>query len=69
MDNSKVVSLPLRSAPGLVYFRIGSRVFPLQFGYPSAQIERSPAKVLPFRKPENFVIRSSRGTRPKGEEP
>ena len=56
MDNSKVIPLPLRSAPGLVYFKIGSKIYPLQLGpRPPEQIERAPAKVLPFRKPEAML--------------
>ena len=69
MDKPKVVPLPLRAGPGLVYFKIGSKRYPLQFVYPSEQIERTRAKVLPFRKPVGGASRSSPGARRKSEEP
>ena len=69
MDKTNVIPLPLRAGPGLVYFKIGSKVFPLQFGYRSEQIARSPAKLLPFPKPESPATRSSPGTGPQAEEP
>ena len=69
MDKLNVIPLPLRSAPGLVYFRIGSKRYPLQFVYPSEQIKHTTAKVLPFRKPESSATRNSPGTGPQAEEP
>ena len=69
MDKTNVIPLPLRAGPGLVYFKIGSKVFPLQFGYRSEQIARAPAKLLPFRKEQTPANHNSRGTGRKAGEP
>jgi hypothetical protein len=69
MDKPKVVPLSLRADPGLVYFKIGSKRYPIQLVYPFERSARARAKVLPFRKPERLATRNSRGTRLKAEEP